>query len=266
MKKSVSAIVPVYNEEKSVASVIWMLLLCKTVDEVIVINDGSTDRSLEILKGFGRRIKLINSSKNKGKGWAMAQGIKQAKGKIVSFWDADTINLEDKYIEQLIKPMTKPGVDGVIGQEYINKHIPRKPESISGERAYFKQDLLPHLKEMEASRFGVEVLLNKVYKKKSVKVVKLIGLDALTKSKKHGKEAAMREYYEEGIEIIKQLVKQTKLSPEDKKIFKNLKKVTKLEEIEKQVKRIKNKELREFILKNLINYLKKARNWLKEEI
>jgi glycosyltransferase involved in cell wall biosynthesis len=243
-----------------------MLLLCKTVDEVIVINDGSTDRSLEILKGFGRKIKLINSRENKGKGWAMAQGIKRAKGKIVSFWDADTINLEDKYIEQLIKPMTRPGVDGVIGQEYITKHIPRKPESISGERAYFKHDLLSHLKQMETSRFGVEVLLNKLYKQKNVKVVKLVGLNALTKHKKHGTNIAMREYYEEGMEIIKQLVKQTKLSPEDKKIFKDLKKITKLEEIEKRVKRIKNKELKEFILKNLIGYLRKARAWLREEI
>ncbi|HBU21808.1 TPA: glycosyl transferase, partial [Candidatus Beckwithbacteria bacterium] len=41
--KKVSAVVPVYNEQKTVASVVWPLILTRAVDEVVVVNDGSTD-------------------------------------------------------------------------------------------------------------------------------------------------------------------------------------------------------------------------------
>ena len=83
---SMSAIVPVYDEEKTVARVIGALLANNKFDEVICVNDGSTDRTLEILKSFGNKIILIDLKKNRGKGFALVSGIKKAKGEIVVFF------------------------------------------------------------------------------------------------------------------------------------------------------------------------------------
>jgi len=86
-QRTVSAVVPVFNEEKTVAGVIKTLLENALIDEVICINDGSTDKSLSILKEFKDKIQLINLKENQGKGYALVEGIKKAKGEIVVFID-----------------------------------------------------------------------------------------------------------------------------------------------------------------------------------
>ncbi len=91
-KPQVSAIVPVFNEEIRVGKVIGTLLKSNLIDEVICINDGSSDKSLEVLKKFGKKIKLINFKTNKGKGTAVAEGIKEARGNFLFFCDSDLIN------------------------------------------------------------------------------------------------------------------------------------------------------------------------------
>ncbi len=56
----ISAIVPVFNEQRTVSTVVDTLLQCRLIDEVVCVNDGSTDRSLEILRRFGDRIVLVD--------------------------------------------------------------------------------------------------------------------------------------------------------------------------------------------------------------
>jgi glycosyltransferase involved in cell wall biosynthesis len=72
MSYSVTAIVPVYNEEITVGLVVTALLSSSVFEEVICVDDRSTIL-LDILKSFGHRIKFIGLPKNKGKGYAMAQ-------------------------------------------------------------------------------------------------------------------------------------------------------------------------------------------------
>ncbi len=94
-KYCVSAIVPAFNEEKTVFNVISTLQSSSLINEVICINDGSSDRTKEILERFknDKKVKVINLDKNKGKGNALAVGIKHSKGDILLFIDADLINL-----------------------------------------------------------------------------------------------------------------------------------------------------------------------------
>ena len=103
--KKISAIVPVFNEEKTITNVVKKLLKSHLIDEVICINDGSTDKSLEHLKKFKNKIKLISFDKNQGKGYALVEGIKKANEPIVVFIDADLTNLSQKHIETLLKPI-----------------------------------------------------------------------------------------------------------------------------------------------------------------
>ena len=68
----ISAIVPVYNEEKTVSGVVQVLLQSNLIDAVICVNDASTDESLAILQTLADRIELIDLQNNRGKGHALA--------------------------------------------------------------------------------------------------------------------------------------------------------------------------------------------------
>lgn len=112
---NISAIVPIYNEESTVAQVVQALLAKQCFSEIICVNDGSTDQSLKILEEFGDAIELINFEENQGKGQALASGISKAKGEIVVFIDADLTNLSDAHLETLLSPLLQGKADAVLG-------------------------------------------------------------------------------------------------------------------------------------------------------
>jgi cellulose synthase/poly-beta-1,6-N-acetylglucosamine synthase-like glycosyltransferase len=91
-KPKVSILIPAYNEEKTIHRCISSVLNLnypKEKLEIIVINDGSTDRTKEIAESFGNKIKLINQ-KNQGKSKAMNKGLKVSTGEFVACLDADS--------------------------------------------------------------------------------------------------------------------------------------------------------------------------------
>lgn len=95
-KIAVSAIIPAFNEEQTIGETIE-----KTVDyfkkenidyEVIVVDDGSQDKTLEKVRkicAIQDNIRILINSKNKGKGFAVKKGVLQAKGESILFFDAD---------------------------------------------------------------------------------------------------------------------------------------------------------------------------------
>lgn len=105
MKNLVSIIIPIYNAEKYIQHCISSVLVqTYTNIEIILVNDGSTDNSLNIcqkLQKQDKRIKIINQE-NKGASIARLEGIKQSKGEYLSFVDSDDF-IEPDYIELLVK-------------------------------------------------------------------------------------------------------------------------------------------------------------------
>jgi len=87
-----SVVIPLYNKERSVKNTIESVLNQTFQDfEVIVVNDGSTDNSLEVVKSFNdERIRIINQ-KNSGVSSARNRGIKEAKYEWIAFLDADDL-------------------------------------------------------------------------------------------------------------------------------------------------------------------------------
>ena len=122
----ITAILPAYNEELCISSVI----LCskKYVDKVIVVDDGSNDNTANIAKLAGAQV--INHSFNKGKGAALKTGFEAAKeSEIIVTLDSDGQH-NPKEIPKLINPIINGEADIVNGSRYINRNKKDSPHYV----------------------------------------------------------------------------------------------------------------------------------------
>ena len=107
--KSVSIVIPAYNEEATVAQVVSVAKKLPYVEEVIVVDDGSSDRTVEEAKGAGATV--ISHITNEGKGSAIKTGFKNSHGNIVAFIDADISNFTSDKIDKIIRPILEDKTD-----------------------------------------------------------------------------------------------------------------------------------------------------------
>lgn len=123
-KLLVSIIIPLYNEEKTIRNCVESLLNQTIINiEIIMIDDGSRDKTLEIVNRIKRSLNknnlIIASQKHKGPGEARNLGAKYAKGKILVFVDAD-MKFDNKFVQELIKPIIEKKAIGTDSQsEYL---------------------------------------------------------------------------------------------------------------------------------------------------
>jgi glycosyltransferase involved in cell wall biosynthesis len=120
----ISIIIPVFNEEKSIAEILNKVLELNfngLEKEVIVVDDGSTDETPIILKDFSRipGVKIISLGKNIGKGMAIRSGIKNSTGDIISLQDSD-LEYDPADLPKLIKPILQ-GENVVYGSRFLGK-------------------------------------------------------------------------------------------------------------------------------------------------
>ena len=124
----VNVIVPVYNEEKTLFTILEKISqqnIAGIKIETIVINDGSTDNSLNILKENSSLFhKLINLEKNSGKGAAVREGLKSATGDYILFQDAD-MEYDPVEYEKLLEPIIKQDADIVMGSRLMTSSLTR---------------------------------------------------------------------------------------------------------------------------------------------
>lgn len=117
-----SIIVPVYNEEKTVAEILRRVKrtrLPRGMDrEIVVVDDGSTDATPAILARTSG-MKVLKHKKNKGKGAAIKMGIKKAKGKIILIQDAD-LEYDPKDYPRLLEPILSGKAKVVYGTRLKN--------------------------------------------------------------------------------------------------------------------------------------------------
>jgi glycosyltransferase involved in cell wall biosynthesis len=111
----VSVIIPVYNGEKYLAEAIKSVLAqAHRPIEIIVVDDGSTDRSAEVVRSFPETIRYYYQ-RNSGSGAARNTGVQEARGSLLAFLDADDLWVKDKLSLQMPMLEADPALDMVFG-------------------------------------------------------------------------------------------------------------------------------------------------------
>jgi glycosyltransferase involved in cell wall biosynthesis len=116
-----SIIIPAYNEEKTIEKILEKIenSNIEFKKEVIIVNDGSSDGTRNILKKLEDKHKIVNHEKNNGKGAALKTGFEKITGDIVIIQDAD-LEYDPSEYERLIKPIIDNKADVVFSSRFIS--------------------------------------------------------------------------------------------------------------------------------------------------
>jgi glycosyltransferase involved in cell wall biosynthesis len=187
--RRVAAIVPAHNEATRIGAVLEVLASYKKFDEVIVVNDGSTDETEKVVKKFPVRY-ILNDS-NHGKAHAMQKGVDECTSDIIFFCDADILGLTHKMIDSILDPVLEGKVEMFVGMRkrgwYGAHNVLAFVPILGGERALTKK-LWQDLPEYYKDKFKIETGLNfyAKYHGKNYSYKVIAGLSQVIKEKKYG--------------------------------------------------------------------------------
>ena len=189
---SVAAIIPAFNEEKTVAQVIEAVKSCSLISEIIVVDDGSDDKTGAIAQAMGATV--IRQPKNLGKGQAMQAGSIETTAPILIFIDADLIGLKARHLDEMISAVKGGSIDMSVGAVdrrrlgFIFTHFFNHTCSpLAGTRA-IRRDFWEKVPLEYKKKFHVESAVSYLAKKQSwrLKVILLDQVTHLVKEKKQG--------------------------------------------------------------------------------
>lgn len=174
-----TAILPIFNEEKTVAKVLTVLLGSLQLNEVVVVDDASTDNSLNVIKSFqSDKLKIIHLEKNLGKSGAVKKAAKNLQTDILFFCDGDLHNFTNQHIDQLLEPLKNgeylmtAGIRdrGIMHNTFVKKFGPL----ITGERAMPKKIFEEIANHPLIKDYAMEFVLNNYCAKNSIPIKRMI--------------------------------------------------------------------------------------------
>ena len=186
----ISCIICAYNEAPRIAAVLAVACVHPLLHEVIVVDDGSTDCTAEIVKRF-TSVKLISYQENRGKSHAMAIGVAMAQNDTLMLLDADLAGLAAEHITALATPVLSGKADVCLSLRQNSLLIFRALglDFVSGERVIKKEVLSGVLKEIHGlPRFGIEVFMNRqiIERSLSIEVTHWLQVTQFRKTEKLG--------------------------------------------------------------------------------
>ena len=121
MASKISILIPVYNEWKTIRELLEKLIALKLEKEIIVVNDGSSDGTNEILESFRHPlVRVFRHPVNQGKGAAIRTGLKHCSGEVIVIQDAD-LEQDPEDIHQIVRPILEEKVDVVYGSRFLGQ-------------------------------------------------------------------------------------------------------------------------------------------------
>ena len=227
MKKKLSIIIPVYNEESTIHPILKKINESKieNIDfEIIIINDGSTDNSVKIIKENNELYDhFINLEKNSGKGFAIKSGLKLATGDYVILQDAD-LEYDPSEYTKLLNPIISNKADVVYGSRFLgnnerrvlyfwhtvgNKFLTLLSNMLSNlnltdmEVCYkvFKIDVIKNI-NLRENKFGFEPEITAKIAKKDIKIYE-VGIKYFGRKYSEGKKITWKD----GFSAIRCIIK-----------------------------------------------------------
>jgi len=167
----ISVVIPVFNEELTIGNVVErvkaVLQKLGFKYEIIVVDDFSTDRSLELSNRRG--VKVYSLKKHMGKGYALRAGFAKAKGDIITTIDSDGSHRPEE-LPSLLKPILQDKADLVIGSRYLNqKPVAAKKLNAIGVRLFNLLIKVFTRAEVSDSQSGYRVMKSAVLRNMSLK-------------------------------------------------------------------------------------------------
>ncbi|GAX90561.1 glycosyltransferase family 2 protein [Effusibacillus lacus] len=196
-------IVPAYNEAANIPQVLRIVAEMPDFQEIIVVDDGSSDSTAEVASKFG--VKVIRLEENQGKGGAIAAGVKASGTPFLTLLDADLVGLQPRHVRLLAQPVLDGEAamsmglfaSGRLRTDWAQRIAP----SITGQRV-LRRELLESMPDLQTTRFGVDLALTRHVRRLRLPVAEVILHDLTQKMKEEklgwmrGTAARMKMYWE----------------------------------------------------------------------
>jgi glycosyltransferase involved in cell wall biosynthesis len=186
----VSAIVPAFNEAERIGAVLDPLLSSPAVDEVVVVDDGSTDATVAAAQRFA--VRIVRLPENRGKAAAMAAGVEATQGDLLLFLDADLTGLTPAHVEEMIQAYREGDTDVVIAVfqdgRWGTDLSQRVAAFLSGQRVMSRAHWERARGAVEDTEFGIETALMRLAAKEGWRKKKVVlrGVSHVRKEEKRG--------------------------------------------------------------------------------
>ena len=185
----IAVLVPAFNEERNIRRTVRFLREIEEIDQIVVVNDGSEDRTAAIVREeYG--VDLVDLEQNAGKGGALRAGLDRTTAQVILLLDADLVGLTREHVAALVQPVldgraqTTMGVfrEGRIMTDLAQRVAPQ----LSGQRAIMRE--LLEGAPMDDARYGVEVAINRHLEDRGVPIfeVELFNVSQVVKEEKYG--------------------------------------------------------------------------------
>lgn len=189
-KCEVAVVVPAKDEATRIGRVLQAVLEAKFPTEIVVVSDGSRDRTAEAARAF-EGVKVIELPVNGGKASAMQAGVRATTAPIVLFVDADLEGLLGTHIDQIALPLLTGECEMCVGifrggAKWSDAAMKVSP-ALSGQRA-MRRELFESIANVADLGMGIEVALNQAAKRRRARVLRVVlrGVSNAHKEKKLG--------------------------------------------------------------------------------
>lgn len=182
-----TVLIPAYNEEATVARVVEVAK--EAGFPVVVADDGSQDATSEEAAKAGAQV--VRLGQNRGKGGAVAQGLKEVTTPFVLLLDADLVGLRAEHLHALLAPVLEGKAEMTVGVfqggRFSTDLAMRLTPFLSGQRA-LRTEALRRVPGLEAARYDLELLLTRHGKREGWRVLylPLTGVSQVMKEEKRG--------------------------------------------------------------------------------